>query len=119
MSSIRLSERLSRLTPSATTALGGKVAALKAQGINVISFGAGEPDFATPDAIKAAGIKAIETNQTKYTPIGGPAELFGQDVVVRVTFGEQRARHALTLDVDFGDQIDRPLLVDGESGLAA
>ncbi len=75
MSSIRLSERLSRLTPSATTALGGKVAALKAQGINVISFGAGEPDFATPDAIKAAGIKAIETNQTKYTPIGGPAEL--------------------------------------------
>jgi aspartate aminotransferase len=51
------------------------VAALKAQGINVISFGAGEPDFATPDAIKAAGIKAIETNQTKYTPIGGPAEL--------------------------------------------
>jgi aspartate aminotransferase len=75
MRSIRLSERLSRLTPSATTALGGKVAALKAQGINVISFGAGEPDFATPEAIKAAGIHAIETNQTKYTPIGGPAEL--------------------------------------------
>ena len=75
MSNVRLSARLSRLTPSATTALSGKVAALKAQGINVISFGAGEPDFATPDAIKAAGIKAIETNQTKYTPIGGPAEL--------------------------------------------
>ncbi|MFN5058743.1 MAG: pyridoxal phosphate-dependent aminotransferase [Chloroflexota bacterium] len=75
MSNVRLSNRLSRLTPSATTALSGKVAALKAQGINVISFGAGEPDFATPDAIKAAGINAIETNQTKYTPIGGPAEL--------------------------------------------
>ncbi len=75
MSQVRLSNRLSRLTPSATTALGGKIAALKAQGINVISFGAGEPDFATPDALKAAGIKAIETNQTKYTPVGGPAEL--------------------------------------------
>lgn len=75
MGSMKLSERLSRLTPSATVALGGKIAALKAQGVDVISFGAGEPDFATPDAIKAAGIRAIETNQTKYTPVGGPADL--------------------------------------------
>lgn len=75
MPAIRLSDRLSRLTPSATTALSAKIAALKASGVNVISFGVGEPDFATPDAIKAAGIKAIETNQSKYTPTGGPADL--------------------------------------------
>lgn len=75
MSKVKLSARVGRMSPSATTALGGKIAALKAQGINVISFGAGEPDFATPDPIKQAGITAIETNQTKYTPVGGPAEL--------------------------------------------
>lgn len=75
MSKVKISARVGRMTPSATTALGGKIAALKAKGINVISFGAGEPDFATPDAIKQAGIRAIETNQTKYTPVGGPAEL--------------------------------------------
>lgn len=75
MSKVKLSARVGRMSPSATTALGGKIAALKAKGINVISFGAGEPDFATPDAIKQAGIHAIQSNQTKYTPVGGPAEL--------------------------------------------
>lgn len=75
MSKVKLSARVGRMTPSATTALGGKIAALKAKGVNVISFGAGEPDFATPDGIKQAGIHAIQSNQTKYTPVGGPAEL--------------------------------------------
>lgn len=75
MPAIRLSDRLSRLTPSATTALSGKIAALKASGVDVISFGVGEPDFSTPDAIKAAGIQAIQKNQSKYTPTGGPADL--------------------------------------------
>jgi aspartate aminotransferase len=71
----RLSSRLDQLSPSATVGLGGKIAALRAQGVNVISFGQGEPDFATPDALKQAGIAAIEKNVTKYTPVGGPAEL--------------------------------------------
>jgi aspartate aminotransferase len=71
----RLSSRLARLSPSATVGLAGKVAQLKAQGIQVISFGQGEPDFATPKALKAAGIAAIEQNVTKYTPVGGPNEL--------------------------------------------
>lgn len=71
----RLSDRLAQLSPSATVGLAGKVAALKAAGVDVVSFGQGEPDFATPAALKAAGIAAIERNQTKYTPVGGPQEL--------------------------------------------
>lgn len=71
----RLSRRLAQITPSATVGLNARVAAMRAQGINVISFGQGEPDFPTPDALKAAGIAAIEQNQTRYTPVGGPAEL--------------------------------------------
>jgi aspartate aminotransferase len=72
---LRLSARLDRLSPSATVGLGAKVASMRAQGIDVISFGQGEPDFPTPAAIKAAGIAAIEKNQTKYTALGGPQEL--------------------------------------------
>ena len=71
----RLSARLARLTPSATVGLNGTIAAMRARGIDVISFGQGEPDFATPAAIKAAGIAAIEQDQTKYTPVGGPQSL--------------------------------------------
>jgi aspartate aminotransferase len=48
---------------------------LRAQGVDVVDFGAGEPDFPTPDGIKRAGIRAIEQNFTKYTPAGGTAEL--------------------------------------------
>lgn len=71
----RLSKRLALLQPSATTSLGGKIAQMRAQGLNVISFGQGEPDFPTPELVKAAGIEAIERNQTRYTPTGGIAEL--------------------------------------------
>src|SRR5215831_6274888 len=71
----RLSHRLAQLSPSATVGLGGKIATLRAAGIDVISFGQGEPDFPTPAAIKAAGIAAIERDQTRYTAVGGPAEL--------------------------------------------
>jgi aspartate aminotransferase len=72
---LRLSKRLDVLSPSATVGLGAKVASLRAQGIDVISFGQGEPDFPTPAALKAAGIAAIERNQTRYTAVGGPQEL--------------------------------------------
>jgi aspartate aminotransferase len=71
----RLSSRLARLSPSATVGLAGKIAQLKAQGVSVISFGQGEPDFPTPQALKQAGIAAIQQNVTKYTPVGGPNEL--------------------------------------------
>jgi aspartate aminotransferase len=71
----RVSRRLDQLSPSATVGLAGRIAALRAQGIDIISFGQGEPDFATPQALKAAGIAAIEQDRTKYTPVGGPADL--------------------------------------------
>jgi len=70
-SSPRLSKRLAQLRPSATVGLGNRIAQLRAQGISIISFGQGEPDFPTPAPIKAAAVAAIEANQTRYTPTGG------------------------------------------------
>ncbi len=72
---LRLSKRLAKLTPSATIGLIGRMGQLRAEGIQVISFGQGEPDFSTPEPIKAAGMKAIEQNHTRYTPAGGMPEL--------------------------------------------
>lgn len=71
----RLSKRLAQLTPSATVALNGRMRQMKARGIPVISFGQGEPDFPTPDPIKAAAVAALEHNHTRYTPAGGITEL--------------------------------------------
>ena len=56
---------------STTLAIDSQYKAMKAQGIDVVGFGAGEPDFNTPDNIKQAGIRAIEENQTRYTPAAG------------------------------------------------
>ena len=60
---------------SSTMAIDALFKQMKADGIDVIGFGAGEPDFDTPDDIKAAGIAAIENNQTRYTPAAGTIEL--------------------------------------------
>ncbi len=66
-----LAKRLSAVKPSPTVAVTAKAAELKAQGLDVIGLGAGEPDFDTPDHIKAAGKKAIDEGKTKYTPPQG------------------------------------------------
>jgi aspartate aminotransferase len=71
-----LAERLKRIKPSATMAVTDKARALKASGRDVIGLGAGEPDFDTPDNIKRAAVKAIETGKAaKYTAVEGLAEL--------------------------------------------
>ena len=70
-----LSERLNRLAPSATLAMSQKSAELKAQGVDVINMSVGEPDFNTPDHIKAAAIKAVEDNWSRYSPVPGYPEL--------------------------------------------
>ncbi|MEO0633207.1 MAG: pyridoxal phosphate-dependent aminotransferase [Pseudomonadota bacterium] len=70
-----LSASLDRVKPSPTVALTGQVAALKAEGKDIIGLGAGEPDFDTPDNIKAAAQAAIAEGRTKYTPVDGIAEL--------------------------------------------
>ena len=66
-----LSDRLNRLAPSATLAMSQRSSELKAQGIDVINMSVGEPDFNTPDHIKAAAIKAVEENYSRYSPVPG------------------------------------------------
>ena len=70
-----VAKRLSRIKPSPTNALTGRVVELKAQGRDIIGLGAGEPDFDTPEHIKEAAIAAIRRGETKYTPIAGTPEL--------------------------------------------
>ena len=70
-----LSNRAKSLKPSPTLAINAKTKSMQAQGIHVISFGAGEPDFDTPENIKQAAKKAIDEGFTKYTAVGGIDEL--------------------------------------------
>ncbi len=71
----KLSQIASNVQASTTMAIDSMFKQMKADGIDVIGFGAGEPDFATPDEIKAVGISAIEQNFTRYTPAHGTLEL--------------------------------------------
>ena len=70
-----LADRMKTLAPSPTLAMQAKAKAMRAEGIDVISFGAGEPDFDTPARIKQAAMRAMESGQTKYTEVGGVPEL--------------------------------------------
>ncbi|HOG17748.1 MAG: Aspartate aminotransferase [Syntrophaceae bacterium PtaU1.Bin231] len=72
---VKLASRISTIKPSATLAITAKANALRAQGRDVVGFGAGEPDFDTPANIKAAAVKALEAGFTKYTAVGGIDEL--------------------------------------------
>src|SRR5690606_7415070 len=73
--SLAVSQRCQRVKPSPTMAVTAMAAELRAQGRDVIDLGAGEPDFDTPEHIKAAGIEAIEKGQTKYTNVEGTPAL--------------------------------------------
>ncbi|MDH4047668.1 MAG: pyridoxal phosphate-dependent aminotransferase [Gammaproteobacteria bacterium] len=73
--SLSVSERMTRVRPSPTSAALALAAELKAAGRDVVSLGAGEPDFDTPAHVKQAAIDAIHAGMTKYTPIDGTAEL--------------------------------------------
>lgn len=72
---MEISARAAQLTPSLTLSIDSKAKAMKAEGIDVCGFGAGEPDFDTPEHIKAAAIAALEAGFTKYTPSAGLPEL--------------------------------------------
>lgn len=76
-----LSNRAKSLKPSPTLAINAKAKSMQAQGIRVISFGAGEPDFDTPENIKQAAKKALDEGFTKYTPVGGIDEL--KDAIIK------------------------------------
>src|SRR5262245_14084951 len=89
---MKLAGRMSRISVSQTMAVSEKSIQLREQGIEVIDFGAGEPDFPSPQNVKQAGIRAIESNFTKYTAIGGIKDL-------RRAIVEKHAR-------DFGSSYD-------------
>jgi len=70
-----LAERISRISESSTMKVAADADRLRREGVDVVDFGAGEPDFPTPDNIKKAAIAALDANFTKYTPTGGTIEL--------------------------------------------
>ena len=88
---LKLTERINRIETSATMAVVAEADKLRQQGIDVVDFGAGEPHFATPQHINEAAIAAIQGNFTKYTAVGGTAEL--RDAIVH--------RHAVDFDSDY------------------
>jgi aspartate aminotransferase len=103
---VKLADRVMSLTPSSTLAITAKAKELKAQGIDVIGLGAGEPDFNTPQYILDAAVKSMNEGQTKYTPSAGlPAlkaaiiEKFKKDQGIEYTPNEiivaSGAKHAL------------------------
>src|SRR5580698_1620276 len=121
---LKLTDRINRIEPSATMAVVAEADKLRAQGIDVVDFGAGEPHFATPAHIKEAGIAAIQHDFTKYTAVGGTAELrdaiiqrhaadFGSDYkreyCIASTGGKNALFNAIQVLVDHGDEVILPV----------
>jgi aspartate aminotransferase len=121
---MQFSERISRISVSSTMAVVAKADKLKASGVSVVDFGAGEPDFPTPDNIKKAAIEALNQNFTKYTPTGGTRELklaiverhaqdFGSNYTVEeclVTVGGKQAIfEAVLATLNHGDEVILPV----------
>ncbi len=71
----RIADRLKKINPSSTLAITAKAKKLRSEGKDIVNFGAGQPDFDTPDFVKKAAIEAIDTGFTKYTPSTGTPEL--------------------------------------------
>src|SRR4051812_12295204 len=72
---MKLASRMSRIAVSGTMIVSEKTIQLREQGVDVVDFGAGEPDFPTPENIRQAGVRAIQSNFTRYTAIGGTKDL--------------------------------------------
>ena len=118
-----LSATLDRVKPSPTVAITGLVAQLKSEGRDIISLGAGEPDFDTPAHIRAAGARAIEDGKTRYTAVDGIAELkaaicakflrdnnltYAPDQITVGTGGKQVLYNALMATLNPGDEVIIP-----------
>ena len=121
---LRLTERIQRIEPSATMAVVAEADKLRAQGVDVVDFGAGEPHFATPQHIKDAAIAAIQGNFTKYTAVAGTTELrdaivhrhavdfdsdYRRDQVIASVGGKQALFNAMQVLVDHGDEVILPV----------
>ena len=121
---IKLTDRINRIEPSATMAVVAEADKLRSQGADVVDFGAGEPHFATPPHIKDAAIAAIQGNFTKYTAVGGTAELrdaivqrhaadfaseYRRDEVIASVGGKHALFNAIQVLVDHGDEVILPV----------
>jgi aspartate aminotransferase len=120
---MEFSERIARISVSPTAAVVQKADKLKASGVDLVDFGAGEPDFPTPENIKRAAVKALEENFTKYTPTGGIRDLrsaiverhaqdFGSNYTVEecvVTVGGKHSIfEAIAATINAGDEVILP-----------
>lgn len=120
---MRFSARIGRISESATMAITAEAGRLKRAGVDVVALGAGEPDFPTPDNIKAAAIRAIEANFTRYTPAGGAPELreaivawharefgttYGPHQCLATVGGKQAIFNLFAAIVDDGDEVVLP-----------
>ncbi|MDR3519240.1 MAG: aspartate transaminase [Azospirillaceae bacterium] len=118
-----IAKRLARINPSPTLAVSQKARELKAAGRDIISLGAGEPDFDTPDTIKAAAERAIRAGETKYTAVDGTPALkaaiaakfkrenglvYTADQITVGTGGKQVLYNALMATLDAGDEVIIP-----------
>ena len=121
---MEFSERISRMSVSSTAAVVQKADQLRATGVKLVDFGAGEPDFPTPDHIKQAAMRALEENFTKYTPTGGTRELkealverhakdFSSDYSVEECLatvgGKQAIFEAMMATLNDGDEVILPV----------
>ena len=114
-----IAARLDRISPSQTIAISTKARALKAQGRDIISLSAGEPDFDTPDNVKHAAVQAINAGQTKYTDVAGTKALrdavaakfkrdsnldYTADEIIVSTGGKQVIFNAMVATMNAGDE---------------
>ena len=109
-----IAERISLISVSSTMKVAADAEKLRREGVDVVDFGAGEPDFPTPDNIKQAAIRALEQNFTKYTPAGGTAEL-KKAVCERHTHRFRHGLQALRVP-DHGGRQARHLQPDAGAG---
>ncbi|MGH2411410.1 MAG: pyridoxal phosphate-dependent aminotransferase [Chloroflexota bacterium] len=120
---VNISGRLAALAPSATMAIDAKQRAMRREGLPVISFGAGEPDFPTPAPIARAGVAAIDAGYTKYTAVNGIPELreaiagrlladigahYSADQIVVTSGAKEALFNAFQALVDPGDEVIIP-----------
>ena len=90
--SVKIANRMAQIRPSATIAVNQKARDLRAQGRDIISLAFGEPDFDTPEHIRAAAVRAIENGETRYPPIAGTPALNKAKRVIFMATGESKAR---------------------------
>ncbi|NEQ32869.1 MAG: aminotransferase class I/II-fold pyridoxal phosphate-dependent enzyme, partial [Leptolyngbya sp. SIO4C5] len=120
---MKLSARITQVSPSMTLAISAKAKAMKAEGLDVCSFSAGEPDFPTPDHICAAAKQALDEGKTRYGPAAGEPELrqaiaqklqtdndlcYAAENIIVTNGGKHSLYNLITVLIDAGDEVIIP-----------